>query len=357
MSADRYKRQVILPEIGEAGQQDLLNAHVLCVGAGGLGSPALLYLAAAGIGNIGIVEYDHVDVSNLQRQVLFTTEALDRSKADEAKNRLLALNPDINITLYKEGLNADNAPALFQKYDIILDGTDNFETKFLINDAAVKFEKPWVYGAIQGFDGQASVFNAKGGPCYRCLYPERPKGHVANCAENGVIGAVAGLIGVTQALQVIQLIIDDKNFEPLIGKLWTLDTKNMQTRLLNLSKNPECSTCSKERADIILSYNVPACRVISELSPGEVMNKTGAMLIDVREQDEWDQGHIENAQLWPLSLLEGGHLPNLTQDKDIILYCQKGTRSMQSARILKAHGYSNIYNMSGGYEAWLEHVA
>lgn len=353
MNMTRYKRQITLPEIGEAGQEMLLDAHVLCVGAGGLGSPALLYLAAAGVGHIGIAEFDSVDESNLQRQVLFTRDDVGQPKATQAKEKLQALNPDIDITLHEEGLNADNAPSLFQKYDIILDGTDNFETKFLINDAAVKFGKPWVYGAIQGFDGQASVFNAKGGPCYRCLYPEKPKAHIANCAEAGVIGAVAGLVGVTQALQAIQLITGHESFEPLIGRLWTLDTKTMETRILTLPKNPDCSVCGQEKQSITLQYSSPTCGFVPELSVEQVRTKAEGIFVDVRELEEWEGGAIAGAQHWPLSKALEGIIPDLPQNKEIILYCQKGVRSIQAAHILKAQGYLDVYSLSGGYLAWL----
>lgn len=356
MNINRYKRQIILPEIGESGQKALLNGRVLCVGAGGLGSPALLYLAAAGVGHIGIIEFDTVDESNLQRQILFTTESVGQSKAAIAKEKLTALNPDIDITIHEGELSADNAPDLFSDYDIILDGTDNFETRFLINDAATKFGKPWVYGAIQGFDGQASVFDVKKGPCYRCLYPEKPKARIANCAEAGVIGAVAGLIGVTQALQVIQIITGNKSFEPLIGKLWTLDTKTMQTHILNIPKNPECAICGKEQNDISLSYSSPVCGFVPELTVEQMYERKNVYLLDVRELDEWESGHIEGARHWPLSRMINGDLPAVPQGEDIILHCQKGMRSMQAAQILKAQGYLDIYNLAGGYEAWLEHT-
>lgn len=351
----RYKRQITLPEIGEEGQKALLNARVLCVGAGGIGSPALLYLAAAGVGHIGIIEFDTVDESNLQRQVLFTTRSVGLSKAVVAKEKLQDLNPEIEITIYEDELDAENAPKLFKNYDIILDGTDNFETKFLINDAAVKYSKPWVYGAIQGFDGQASVFNAQNGPCYRCLYPEKPKARIANCAEAGVIGAVAGLIGVTQALQVIQLITGDKSFEPLIGKLWTIDAKTMQTHLLNIPKNPDCSVCSKKQDEVLLSYSSPVCVFVPELTLQQACEKPEIYLIDVRELEEWDQGYIEGARHWPLSRMLEGALPDLPEDEEIVLYCQKGMRSVQAAQILKAEGHLDVYSLSGGYEEWLNY--
>jgi len=352
---NRYARQTVLPEIGEEGQKKLLSARVLCVGAGGLGSPALLYLAAAGIGYIGIIDFDVVEETNLQRQILFSTHALGEPKAAQAKERLQGLNPDITITAYEEELSADNAPDLFEQYDIILDGTDNFAAKFLINDAAVKYQKPWVYGAIQGFRGQASVFDAQNGPCYRCLYPEPPNTPIANCAAAGVIGAVAGMIGLTQALQVIQLITGDASFEPLTGKLWTLDTKTMQTRLLNLPKNLDCPVCSKKEQDIILSYSFPVCGFVPELTPEQMRAKTqeNHILIDVREREEWEQGNIDGAQHWPLSQIIEGHMPALPKETPIILHCQKGIRSLQAATLLQARGFKDVYSMSGGYEAWL----
>lgn len=352
MNTERYIRQTVLPEIGPEGQQKLLRSSVLCIGAGGLGSPALLYLAAAGVGRIGIADFDAVDESNLQRQILFTSDSVGKSKTSQAKERLQSFNPAIKIETYEGGLNAQNAPDLFQSYDVIIDGTDNFETKFLINDAAVKYGKPWVYGAIQGFDGQASVFNAQSGPCYRCLYPAPPKGHIANCAEAGVIGAVAGLVGVTQALQAIQLITGHKSFEPLIGRLWTLDARTMRTHTLTLPKNSDCPVCGRNKEDIVLRYKAPVCRFIPEISPDQARKKTDGILIDVREREEWARGNIEGAQHWPLSQALEGIIPDFPQDKKIILYCQKGIRSLQAAQILKEKGFLDVYNLTGGYDAW-----
>lgn len=350
----RYSRQICLPEIGKEGQDKLLKSSVLCVGAGGLGSPALLYLTAAGVGRIGIIDFDRVDESNLQRQILFSIDAIGRPKAREAAEKLKKLNPDIQIEFYDEELNAESAARLFPTYDLILDGTDNFETKFLINDTAAKFGKPWVYGAIQGFDGQASVFNYKGGPCYRCLQPEKPKGQILNCADAGVMGAVAGIIGVTQALQVTQLIINHSTFEPLSGKLWILDTRTMQTQTLALKKNPNCKTCQQEAEKIILRYTSPVCDFIPEISILQLKEKTGYILLDVREDKEWQQGHIKNALLWPLSKLMMGDIPAIKKDCEIILHCQRGMRSLQAAHIMRDHGFTDVVSLSGGYEAWLE---
>lgn len=351
-----YDRQTRLPEIGQAGQQRLLGASVLCVGAGGLGSPALLYLAAAGVGRIGIIDFDRVDESNLQRQVLFDTEAVGKPKALEAARRLKVLNPGIQIEAYDEELNAENAARLFPLYDVILDGSDNFETKFLINDAAVKFDKPSIYGALQGFEGQISVFNYQNSPCYRCLYPEKPAQPIMNCAEAGVIGAVAGLIGVTQALQAIQIITGHESFEPLSGKVMTLDTRSMNSRIITLKKNPNCPVCSKNKDNISLSYSPQLCALIPEITVSELKNTSGHILIDVREQYEWDHGHIDGAMLWPLSRIMHGDLPNIEKNAPVILQCQKGYRSLQAAQILKARGFRNITNLAGGYEAWLEEL-
>ncbi len=350
----RYSRQIVLPEIGVEGQEKLSRASVLCIGAGGLGCPALLYLAAAGVGRIVIVDFDTVDETNLQRQVLFIMKQVGRNKAEAAKERLEALNPDIEIEAYPFELTDKNAEELFQNYDIIIDGTDNFAAKFLINDAAVKCEKPFIYGSILGFDGQLSVFGAPGGPCYRCLFPEAPKGYVPNCAEAGVIGAVAGIIGTAQAMEAIKIIVEHESFRPLIGKVWTIDLRTMENRLLTLQKNPDCPVCSKSKKDISLQYSSPVCGFISEVTPQQVRENEAALIIDVREREEWDTGHIKNARHIPLSALVQGDIPDLPPDCDIILHCQKGKRGQQAAEILRAQGYLNVSNMAGGYEAWLK---
>jgi rhodanese-related sulfurtransferase len=251
-------------------------------------------------------------------------------------------------------LNVESAGRLFPAYDLILDGTDNFETKFLINDWAVKYGKPWIYGAIQGFDGQASVFNYQGGPCYRCLQPDKPKGQIQNCAEAGVIGAVAGLVGVTQALQAIQIITGHHSFEPLSGKLWRLDTRTMQTQILSLKKNPQCAACCRKPDEIILRYASPVCDFVAEISVAQLAEKTGHILIDVREQHEWDQGHIDGALLWPLSKIMSGEMPDVEKDAMIILHCQKGMRSLQAARLMRAQNFTDVTSLSGGYAAWQE---
>lgn len=353
----RYERQVILPEIGKKGQRSISDASVLCIGAGGLGCPALLYLAAAGVGRIGIVDFDTVDETNLQRQILFTTDQVGKSKSTAAKERLNALNPDIDIQAYTEELTDKNTINLFKAYDIIIDGTDNFAAKYLINDAAIKTGKPFIYGSILGFDGQLAVFNHGDGPCYRCLFPAPPEGHIPNCAEAGIIGAVAGIIGTTQAMEAIKIIVKHDSLQPTSGKLWTIDMRSMENNLLSLSKNPGCPVCSRTKEDITLQYSSPICSIVPEISPEQAREDTGALLIDVRELEEWNTGHICNAKHISLSSLMQGYAPNLPADSNIIIYCQKGPRGQQAAHILKSQRYINISNMAGGYEAWLEKIS
>ena len=351
--AERYKRQTVLLEIGEAGQARISAASVLVIGAGGLGCPVLLYLAAAGVGYIGIVDFDSVDETNLQRQVLFNIDDIGTNKAQAAAAHLHALNPDIIIEDFPVELDSGNVEALFERFDLVIDGTDNFATKFLINDAAVKTATPFIYGSILGFDGQVSVFGAPDGPCYRCLFPEPPKGHIPNCAEAGVIGAVAGMIGTVQAMEAIKMIAPHDSFQPLVGRLLTVDMHSMENRLLTLAKNPDCPVCSKNRDEIILEYISSAYGIIPEIIPDQ-MQGCDALLIDVRERDEWDAGHIEGADHMALSWLMAGNIPGLHKDQDIILYCQKGMRSLQAAQYLAGLGFSNLRNMAGGYEKWLK---
>ena len=361
MNPDRYSRQVILPEIGQEGQAKMAQSSVLCVGAGGLGSPALLYLAAAGIGRIGLIDPDRVDESNLQRQVLYDTAQVGQFKARAASQRLADLNPHIRIEAYQGELDADAAAELVPAYDIILDGTDNFAAKFLINDASVKFGKPWVYSAIQGFEAQVAVFNYEGSACYRCLYPYAPLGHIANCAEGGIIGAVAGIAGVTQALQVIKIITGHEGFEPLTGTLWTLDARTMATRTLFIPRDAACPCCSKNPEEIILEYEPQNCEIIDrevqEISVEGAQSIDNAFYVDVREEYEWAGGAIEGAAFLPLSRLMDGHAPDLPEDRTIVLYCAKGVRSRHAATMLKARGVHNVVNLRGGYEAWLRENA
>lgn len=351
MVFERYQRQMVLPEIGQAGQEKLKTASVLCVGAGGLGCPALLYLCAAGIGHIGVIDFDCVDESNLQRQVLFTNDQKGANKALAAQRRLKALNPEIEIDAYPDELTAQNAEQLFTNYDVILDGTDNFSTKYLINDVALKTHKPFIYGSILGFEGQASVFNHEKGPCYRCLFPQAPKNHVPNCAEAGVIGAVAGIIGSVQAVEVIKIIVSHEDFTPLAGVFWTIDARSMQPKILELPKNTACPVCSQNPDDIQLGHEPQFCSPVPEIQPEQMFEDKNALIIDVREQDEWDSGHMEGAQHIALSALLEGYHPPLDKNDVLILYCRKGKRSLQAGALLTAQGYTNVSSVSGGYEA------
>jgi adenylyltransferase/sulfurtransferase len=347
--SNRYSRQTILPEIGETGQEKIGAAHVLVVGAGGLGCPSLLYLAAAGVGTIGIIDNDKVDISNLQRQVLFDTKDAGSSKAKAAKARLETCNPDISITCFTERLDASNALQIMGGYDVIVDGTDNFAAKFLINDAAVKLGKPVVYGSILGFEGQASVFWAKEGPCYRCLYPAPPSGYVPNCAEAGVIGALAGIVGSVQTMEVIKLIAGGEALRPLIGKLWVTDARTMQTSNFAIPKNPACPVCSKNPEEIILKDEAQPCSAaMHEVSINDVGDH--ALFVDVREKDEWDAGHIEGAVHLPLSGLMAGKKAELMKASEYIVYCAKGVRSRKAIEILEAQGVHGALNLTGGYD-------
>lgn len=351
---ERYKRQIILPEITEDGQRKLLHSSILCVGAGGLGSPALLYLAAAGIGKIGIIDFDKVDESNLQRQIIFQQIDVGKFKAQSAAERLSNLNPDITVEFYNQELNEKNIIPIFEQYDLIIDGTDNFSSKYLINDACIKIEKTWIYGAIQGFDGQASVFNPKNGFCYRCLFPDPPKAKIQNCAEAGVIGAIAGLIGVTQALQAIEILINHESFSPLLGKLWVINAKNMEAKTLNIPSRINCLCKESEKKNIELNYQSPICDFIPEISVLDIKNINEFILIDVREKYEWDAGHIDESINIPLSVISEKSEIDISKDKNIIMVCQMGGRSQTAAQIFKTRGYNNIYNLKGGYNEWLK---
>ena len=353
----RYDRQEILSEIGPAGQKKLTNARVLMVGAGGLGCSALQYMAAAGIGTLGIIDHDSIDISNLQRQVLFTTEDHEKKKAVAARARLLQLNSDIIIHAYAERLTQENVLGLFSSYDLIIDGTDNFVTKFLINDAAVKTSKPVVYGAIEDFAGQISVFDAVHGPCYRCLHPQPPQNHVLNCAETGVIGALAGIIGSMQAMEAIKLIVGHESFKPLIGKLWMIDTRTMETRMINILKQKDCTVCSKKPIEIILQNSSPVCAatMVMEINGLDMAKRHDVITIDVRELSEREDGYINGSLHIPLDVLQK-NINAFSQPeggKICVLYCQKGGRSKKAAEWLMTAGFKNIYSLKGGFEAWI----
>lgn len=353
--ASRYSRQIIMPEVGEAGQARLSVARVLVVGAGGLGCPALQYLAGAGIGTIGIIDHDRVDETNLHRQILFNMDDVGKPKAVAARAHLLKLNPEITVRAYDEELTEKNVLAIFSAYDIILDGTDNFPAKFLINDAAVKCGKPVIYGAIQGFDGQVSVFDAADGPCYRCLHPQPPRGVVLNCAEAGVIGALAGMIGTMQAMEAIKIIVGNDSFRPLRGRLWMIDSRTMETNCLSIPGNPNCATCARPASEIVLQYASPVCSSSSvrEIDIADIPSLAECIMIDVREQEEWDSGHIHDALHMPLSAISV-HPEQFSpyREKTCVLYCQRGMRSRKAAEILLNAGFQNIFSLKGGYETW-----
>ena len=368
----RYARQTVLPELGSEGQERLKSASVLCIGAGGLGSPALLYLAAAGIGRIGLVDDDAVDISNLQRQVLFKEADQGTPKVEAAKTALAELNSQCQIEAYHQRFSPENAEALIQNYDVIIDGTDNFSSKFLINDACVKFGKPLVYGSILGFVAQVSVFWAKGenyhGPCYRCLYPKQPSGHIPNCAEAGVIGAMAGIAGTVQALEAIKMALGlkwckEKNLEPLLGTLWILDARSMQTKTLKLHKRHQCAVCSADPSNIVLEQAEESCAAktdVKNISAEDAAKRMGkAVFIDVREAHELTSGRIPKALHIPLGTLLSNEdsVGDIASDTQVIVYCQHGIRSFSAASHLVALGFRNVAHITGGIIRWKDELA
>ena len=367
----RYSRHLIMPEVGLEGQKKLKGAHVLLVGAGGLGSPASLYLAAAGVGTIGIVDFDVVEFSNLQRQVLHGTADVGRPKLESARDRLLDINPEINIETYDARLHSDNALKILKGYDLVIDGTDNFPTRYLVNDACVLLGIPNVYGSIFRFEGQASVFYAKEGPCYRCLYAEPPPpGLVPSCAEGGVLGVLPGIVGALQANEAIKLIL--RTGDPLIGRLLLFDALRMRFRELRLRKDPECPICGEnptihELIDYETFCGVPAAEEeermreagIPQLSATELKVRLDEgdplRLIDVREPHEWDICHIEGAELIPLRTLPA-ELNRLDSAEDIVVFCRTGQRSSAAVALLQEAGFGKAFNLSGGIHAWSDEV-
>ncbi len=363
----RYSRHLIMPEVGMDGQRKLKEASVLCVGAGGLGSPLALYLAAAGVGHLGLVEFDVVDESNLQRQIIHGTSTLGTSKLESAKARLLDLNPLIEITGYEEPLTSVNALDIIPHYDIVVDGTDNFQTRYLTNDACVLLGKPNVYGSIFRFEGQASVFYAKEGPCYRCLFPEPPPpGLVPSCAEGGVLGVLPGVIGTIQATEVVKLIIGQG--EPLIGRLLLYDALEMSFTTLKLRKNPDCVICSDHPTiDHLIDYD-QFCGVVShEVEAEQGMEITvkdlkarldndgkDLVVLDVREPHEWYISHLDFARLIPKGDLPE-HLKEFDQTKEYVLHCKSGARSLEAARLMKSAGF-RVKSLRGGINAWAREV-
>jgi adenylyltransferase/sulfurtransferase len=356
----RYARHLSLPEVGAEGQERLRAGSVLIVGVGGLGSPAALYLAAAGVGRIGLVDFDRVDESNLQRQVLYDTDSLGLPKLDVASARLTALNPNVCVVAHAARLTAGNALDILGNYDVILDGSDNFPTRYLVNDACVFLGKPDVYGSIFRFVGQASVFSSGNGPCYRCLYSQPPPpGLVPSCEEGGVLGVVPGLIGTIQATEAIKLLLGTGS--SLVGRLLLVDTLQMSFREMRVPRNPECVVCGETPSVTELIDYEAFCgtRVPEhgpEITPSEALlrrEEGDVLLLDVREPVEWSGARIDGAVLIPLRELPR-RLEELTSDREIICYCATGVRSAHAAKILRDAGFSRVSNLVGGIRRWAE---
>ena len=367
----RYSRHLIIPDLAMAGQQRLMNAKVLCVGAGGLGSPALMYLAAAGVGTIGIVEFDTVDESNLQRQIIHGQSDIGKSKALSAKEKIAEINPFVNVITHELRLDTSNVMEIFSQYDIIVDGTDNFATRYLVNDACVLLKKPYVWGSIYRFDGQASVFWAEYGPCYRCLYPEPPPpGMVPSCAEGGVLGVLCASIGSIQTTEAIKVITGIG--EPLIGSLMIYDALEMSYRKIKVRKDPNCPLCGDKPTQTALLPDYEAfCGVLTDAAEMAVKDSTISVttlkekmdshekffLVDVREPSEWDIVKIPGATLIPKQgFIDGSALATLPQDKPIILHCKSGGRSAECLAVLKNAGFSDATHVSGGVVAWVKQI-
>jgi len=362
----RYSRHLILPEVGFEGQQKLKAAKVLCVGTGGLGAPLAYYLAAAGIGTLGLVDFDVVDASNLQRQIIHSTSTVGQLKVDSAEKKLKDLNPYLNVVKHNVMLRSDNALEIFKDYDIIADGTDNFQTRYLVNDACVLLNKPNAYGSIFRFEGQASVFATEEGPCYRCLYPEPPPpGLVPSCAEGGVLGILPGTVGLIQATEVVKLILGIG--EPLKGRLVLYDALNMKFRELRLRKNPECPICGTHPTiHKLIDYQQfcgvvaePSKSTLPEIDPVEVKAKIDRgdkfVLIDVREPHEHQIGNIPFAKLIPLGDV-AKRMNELNVGDEIVVHCKSGVRSAKAANLLRESGFKNVSNMKGGILAWSDKV-
>jgi len=364
----RYSRHLIIPSVGMAGQRRLKNARVLVVGAGGLGSPALMYLAAAGVGTLGVVDFDVVDESNLQRQVIHGTSDVGRPKAESARDSIREINPLVRVVLHRGRLDSDNALEIFAGYDLILDGTDNFATRYLVNDACVLLGKPYVWGSIYRFDGQASVFWAEHGPCYRCLYPEPPPpGMVPSCAEGGVLGVLCGSIGsiqVTEAIKVLTGVGD-----PLVGRLMVYDALEMSYRTVAVRKDPECALCGKNPTVTGLVDYEEFCGTVSPAAAEAAGDSTitaselkamfdrgeDFLLVDVREPAEYDIVRIPGSVLIPKGELPA-RLSSLPQNKPVVLHCKTGVRSAEALAVLKGAGFTSARHVQGGVTAWATQV-
>jgi adenylyltransferase/sulfurtransferase len=365
----RYSRHLILPDVGVDGQQKLKAARVLLIGAGGLGSPAALYLAAAGVGTLGLVDFDNVDVTNLQRQILHGTKDVGRPKLASARERIGDVNPHVRLETYETALTSKNALEILGGYDLVVDGTDNFATRYLVNDACVLLGKPNVYGSIFRFEGQASVFALPDGPCYRCLFPEPPPpGLVPSCAEGGVLGVLPGLVGTIQATEAIKLILGVG--EPLAGRLLLVDTLGMRFRTVAVRKDPACPACGTREIRALIDYEQfcgaraaeaepRAVAGFVEITPRELTARLSRgeklELIDVREQFEWDIVRIPGARLVPLATLPEV-AETLDREREIVVYCKGGTRSRAAASHLADAGFRRVANLTGGVLRWREDV-
>lgn len=365
----RYSRQMVIPEVGAAGQERLRAASVLLVGAGGLGSPAALYLAAAGVGRLGIVEFDDVDASNLHRQVLYGAADLGAPKLAAAVRRLSDLNPHVEIVPHAERLDVDNALARVGAYDLVVDGSDNFPTRYLVNDACVLTGRPNVFGSVLRFEGQVSVFAAPGGPCYRCLFAEPPPpGLVPSCAEGGVFGVLPGIIGALQAHEAIKLLLGLG--QPLIGRFLVFDGLALQFREIALAKDPSCPICSaeptqtglvryEERCEVEAEVPAGAAEAPFDISPGEAQAARAAglapRLLDVRTPVEHSIARVEGAELLPLAELPR-RFEELSRDEDLVVMCHHGIRSAQAVAFLRQHGFLRARNLAGGIDAWSREV-
>ena len=370
----RYSRHLIIPDVGMSGQKRLKNAKVLCVGAGGLGSPALMYLAAAGVGTLGIVEFDTVDESNLQRQIIHGQKDIGRSKAESARDSVLEINPYVNVQLHEVRLDSTNVMEIFAGYDLIVDGTDNFATRYLVNDACVLLNKPYVWGSIYRFDGQASVFWAEHGPCYRCLYPEPPPpGMVPSCAEGGVLGVLCASIGSIQVTEAIKLLAGIG--DPLVGRLMVYDALEMTYRQVKIHKDPQCAVCGINPTVTELIDYEAFCGSISDLAAEAAKDSTISvrdlksmldardrgeddfLLIDVREPGEFEIVAIPGAILIPKGdFLDGSALSGLPTDKRIVLHCKVGGRSAEVLAVVKGAGFSDAVHVGGGVLAWVNQI-
>ena len=368
---NRYSRHLVLPEVGVDGQERIKHGKVLIVGAGGLGSPAALYLAAAGIGKIGIVDFDKVDENNLQRQIIHSTEDIGTLKTESAKNSINNLNPNVKVETYDVKLNSKNAMEIIKNYDVVIDASDNFPTRYLVNDACVLLKKPNVYGSIFRFEGHASVFNFDYGPCYRCLFPNPPpKEDVPSCAEGGVLGILPGIIGTIQATEALKIIL--RKVDVLSGRFLVYDALAMTFKELKLGKNKNCPICGENpRVRELIDYE-QFCNMKEEeeksLEEDEIsvhqlkkMSESNEdfILVDVREEHEWDICKIEGARLIPLSRIINGDidiLENINMDKQIVLHCHTGARSAEALNILRNKGFKNLKNLVGGIDAWANEI-